>query len=45
MGGTMARLRSEGVPVVVVTATDGALGEVHNYDDPEPIRERLAEVR
>lgn len=45
MGGTMAKYAAAGVPIVVVTATDGALGEVHNYDDPEPIRERLAEVR
>jgi LmbE family N-acetylglucosaminyl deacetylase len=45
MGGTMAKYASEHVPIVVVTATDGALGEVHNYDDPEPIRQRLGEVR
>ncbi|HUF96470.1 MAG TPA: PIG-L family deacetylase [Acidimicrobiia bacterium] len=45
MGGTMAKYASAGKPVVVVTATDGALGEVHNYDDPGPIKERLAEVR
>lgn len=45
MGGTMAKYAGLGIPIVVVTATDGALGEVHNYDDPEPIRERLGEVR
>jgi N-acetyl-1-D-myo-inositol-2-amino-2-deoxy-alpha-D-glucopyranoside deacetylase len=45
MGGTMAKYASAGIPVVVVTATDGALGEVHNYDDPDPIKERLGEVR
>jgi N-acetyl-1-D-myo-inositol-2-amino-2-deoxy-alpha-D-glucopyranoside deacetylase len=45
MGGTMAKYSSAGIPVVVVTATDGALGEVHNYEDPEPIKERLGEVR
>jgi N-acetyl-1-D-myo-inositol-2-amino-2-deoxy-alpha-D-glucopyranoside deacetylase len=45
MGGTMAKYAAAGIPVVVVTATDGALGEVHNYDDPEPIKERLGEVR
>lgn len=45
MGGTMAKYASAGIPVVVVTATDGALGEVHNYDDPDPIKEGLAEVR
>lgn len=41
----MAKYAKAGIPVVVVTATDGALGEVHNYDDPEPIRQRLGEVR
>lgn len=45
MGGTLARDAKAGREVVVITATDGALGEVHNYDDPEPIRARLAEVR
>jgi N-acetyl-1-D-myo-inositol-2-amino-2-deoxy-alpha-D-glucopyranoside deacetylase len=30
---------------VVVTATDGAEGEIHNYDDPDSIKPRLAEVR
>jgi LmbE family N-acetylglucosaminyl deacetylase len=30
---------------VVVTATDGAEGEIHNYDDPDSIRSNLAEVR
>ncbi len=41
----MAKYAAQGVPIVVVTATDGSLGEVHNYDDPEPIRQRLGEVR
>lgn len=45
MGGTLAKYAKLGRDIVVVTATDGALGEVHNYDDPEPIRARLAEVR
>ena len=31
--------------VVVVTATDGAEGEVHNYGNPEEIAARLVEVR
>jgi len=44
-GGTLARYAASGEPVVVVTATDGALGEIHNYEDPEAIRPRLADVR
>jgi len=44
-GGTLARFAAEGENVVVVTATDGALGEVHNYEDAEPIRRNLAAVR
>jgi N-acetyl-1-D-myo-inositol-2-amino-2-deoxy-alpha-D-glucopyranoside deacetylase len=44
-GGTLARYAANGEQVVVVTATDGVLGEIHNYDDPEAIRPRLAEVR
>lgn len=45
MGGTMAKYANQGIQVVVITATDGALGEVHNYEDPEPVRARLGEVR
>lgn len=45
MGGTLAKYAKAGHEVIVVTATDGALGEVHNYEDPEPIRARLPEVR
>lgn len=44
-GGTLARYARAGERVVVVTATDGAEGEIHNYDDPDAIRPRLAEVR
>ncbi len=44
-GGTLARYAMNGEPVLVVTATDGALGEIHNHDDPESIRPRLAQVR
>jgi N-acetyl-1-D-myo-inositol-2-amino-2-deoxy-alpha-D-glucopyranoside deacetylase len=44
-GGTLARYAANGEPVVVVTATDGVLGDIHNYDDPEAIRPHLAEVR
>ena len=44
-GGVLARYSDEGGQVVVVTATDGAEGEVHNYENPEDIRTRLAEIR
>lgn len=44
-GGTLARYAAAGEQVVVVTATDGAEGEVHNYEDHEAIKARLAEVR
>jgi len=44
-GGTLARYAAAGEQVVVVTATDGAEGEVHNYDSPEEVKERLVEVR
>lgn len=44
-GGTLARYAEAGEQVVVVTATDGAVGEIHNYDDVEDLRPRLAEIR
>jgi LmbE family N-acetylglucosaminyl deacetylase len=44
-GGVLAHYAGRGEQVVVVTATDGAEGEIHNYDDPEGMRDRLAEVR
>ncbi|HEX7099909.1 MAG TPA: PIG-L family deacetylase [Acidimicrobiia bacterium] len=44
-GGVLAATAASGRPTLVVTATDGAEGEVHNYDDPEAIKPRLAEVR
>jgi N-acetyl-1-D-myo-inositol-2-amino-2-deoxy-alpha-D-glucopyranoside deacetylase len=44
-GGTLARYADAGEQVVVVTATDGAEGEVHNYDNPAAIKERLPEIR
>ena len=44
-GGVLAATAASGRPTMVVTATDGAEGEVHNYDDPEAIKPRLAEVR
>jgi N-acetyl-1-D-myo-inositol-2-amino-2-deoxy-alpha-D-glucopyranoside deacetylase len=44
-GGTLATYAERGEQVVVVTATDGAEGEIHNYEDPESIKPQLAEVR
>jgi N-acetyl-1-D-myo-inositol-2-amino-2-deoxy-alpha-D-glucopyranoside deacetylase len=44
-GGTLSRYAEAGEQVVVVTATDGAEGEIHNYEHPDVIRPRLAEVR
>jgi N-acetyl-1-D-myo-inositol-2-amino-2-deoxy-alpha-D-glucopyranoside deacetylase len=45
MGGTLARTAAAGEQVVVVTATGGEVGEIHNVPDPESLRPRLAEVR
>ncbi len=45
MGGTLARYADAGEFVVVVTATNGEVGEIHNHDDPGSIRSRLGEVR
>lgn len=44
-GGTLARYAAAGEQVVVVTATDGSEGEVHNYDNPDEVKARLAAVR
>jgi LmbE family N-acetylglucosaminyl deacetylase len=44
-GGVLARYAGAGKQVVVVTATDGAEGEIHNYDDPESLKPQLAEMR
>ena len=44
-GGVLSKYVEAGEQVVVVTATDGAEGEVHNYPDPEEIAARLVEVR
>lgn len=44
-GGILSKYSEAGEQVVVVTATDGAEGEVHNYPDPEEIARRLVEVR
>lgn len=45
MGGTLAEYAAAGKPVTVVTATRGEVGEIHNRDDAEAIRDRLGEVR
>ena len=44
-GGVLARYSEAGEHVVVVTATDGAEGDIHNYDNPDELRPRLAEIR
>ena len=45
MGGTLARYASAGEQVVVVTATRGEVGEIHNHDDPDAVRDSLGQVR
>ena len=37
-GGILAQAAADGRPTMVLTATDGAEGEVHNYDDPDSIK-------
>lgn len=44
-GGVLAKYSEQGEQVVVVTATDGAEGEIHNYDNPDELRPRLIEMR
>jgi LmbE family N-acetylglucosaminyl deacetylase len=44
-GGVLARYARNGEQVVVITATDGAEGEIHNYEDPESLKPRLVELR
>jgi N-acetyl-1-D-myo-inositol-2-amino-2-deoxy-alpha-D-glucopyranoside deacetylase len=45
-GGTIARLVAEGVPVDLVTCTDGAEGEIHDPTlDADEARPRLAQIR
>ena len=43
--GILAKYASEGRQVVVVTATDGAEGEIHNYENPEDLKANLAALR
>ena len=44
-GGTLHLYAKRGEQVVVITATDGAEGEIHNYDDPESMQPHLADFR
>jgi len=44
-GGVLARYAAAGEQVLVVTATDGAEGEIHNYEDPDSLRDRLPAMR
>jgi len=45
MGGTLARYAAAGEQVVVVTATRGEEGEIHNHDDASAMASRLGEHR
>lgn len=45
MGGSLARYSEAGEQVVVVTATGGEVGEIHNHDAPDALRPRLREIR
>lgn len=44
-GGVLAKYAKAGEQVVVITATDGAEGEIHNYDNPEELKPKLVEMR
>ena len=44
-GGVLAKYAERGEQVVVVTATDGAEGEIHNYENTDDLRPRLVEMR
>ena len=44
-GGTLAVYADRGEDLVVITATDGAEGEIHNYENPEELKPRLVEMR
>lgn len=45
MGGVLAGAVDAGHQAVVVTATRGEAGEIHNRDDAEQVRDRLGEIR
>ncbi len=45
MGGALARYAAAGEQVVVVTATRGEAGEIHNHDDVAAVAGRLGAVR
>ncbi len=45
MGATLARYAAAGEQVVVVTATRGEVGEIHNHEDPDSVRDSLGQVR
>ncbi len=45
MGATLARYAAAGEEVVVVTATKGEEGDVHNHDEPGEVSPRLGAVR
>jgi LmbE family N-acetylglucosaminyl deacetylase len=46
MGGTLAKAAAQGRHTVLICATKGEAGEIHDPDlDPEAARQRLAEIR
>lgn len=44
-GGSLHTYVNRGEQVVVITATDGAEGEIHNYEDPDSMKPKLVEMR
>jgi N-acetyl-1-D-myo-inositol-2-amino-2-deoxy-alpha-D-glucopyranoside deacetylase len=45
MGGTLARYAAAGEHVVVTTATNGEVGEIHNHGEEHGLESRLGEIR
>lgn len=45
MGGALARYAEAGEQVVVVTASRGEVGEIHNHEDPDSLRASLGDLR
>jgi len=45
MGGILASVAAAGIGVTVVTATRGEVGEIHNRDDADEVRDQLGQIR